>query len=33
MTGRERGEELAWFVRGPADRLRVSGRRAFDEWF
>lgn len=29
----DRGEELAWFVRGAADRLRVSRRRAFDEWF
>jgi hypothetical protein len=27
------GEELAWFVRGPADRLAVSARRAFDDWF
>lgn len=27
------GEELAWFVRGLADRLRVWRRRAFDDWF
>lgn len=29
----DEGEELAWFVHGPADRLRVRGRRPFDEWF
>ncbi len=29
----QRGEELAWFVRGRADRLRVAGRRDFDAWF
>jgi hypothetical protein len=33
MTGRERGEELAWFVRGSADRLRNNRRRAFEDWF
>jgi len=27
------GEEMAWFVRGREDRLRVTRRRAFDEWF
>jgi hypothetical protein len=27
------GEELAWFVRGRGDRLRVRARRAFDDWF
>ena len=27
------GEELAWFVRDTADRLRVRRRRAFDDWF
>jgi RES domain len=27
------GEELAWFVRGRTDRLAVSARRSFDEWF
>ncbi len=27
------GEELAWFVRGATDRLRVRRRRAFDDWF
>ncbi len=27
------GEELAWFVRERADRLAVSARRSFDEWF
>ena len=27
------GEELAWFVRGRTDRLAVSARRAFDDWF
>jgi hypothetical protein len=27
------GEELAWFVREPADRLAVSARRSFDDWF
>jgi hypothetical protein len=29
----ERGEELAWFVRTSEDRLRVAGRRRFDDWF
>ena len=29
----EAGEELAWFVRERADRLTVSVRRAFDDWF
>lgn len=29
----ERGEELAWFARGPGDRLRVTTRRTFDRWF
>jgi hypothetical protein len=33
MARRGRGEELAWFVRGTADRLRVTGRRTFEEWF
>ncbi|MDP9302234.1 MAG: RES family NAD+ phosphorylase [Actinomycetota bacterium] len=33
MARREPGEELAWFVRGSADRLRVTRRRAFEEWF
>jgi hypothetical protein len=27
------GEELAWFVRGRTDRLDVSARRSFDDWF
>jgi hypothetical protein len=27
------GEELAWFVREPADRLAVSPQRNFDDWF
>lgn len=27
------GEELAWFVRDPAGRLRARRRRGFDEWF
>ena len=27
------GEELAWFVRGRADRLAVSASRSFDDWF
>jgi RES domain-containing protein len=27
------GEELAWFVRERADRLTVSARRSFDDWF
>ena len=27
------GEELAWFVRERTDRLVVSARRAFDDWF
>jgi len=30
---RERGEELAWFVRGSVDRLRATRRRAFEDWF
>jgi hypothetical protein len=29
----EVGEELAWFVRERTDRLAVSARRAFDDWF
>jgi RES domain len=29
----EAGEELAWFVRERTDRLTVSTRRAFDDWF
>lgn len=29
----DRGEELGWFVRGGLDRLRVAGRRTFDDWF
>ena len=29
----ERGEELAWFPRSRADRLRVIRRRSFDDWF
>jgi RES domain-containing protein len=29
----DEGEELAWFVRGRRDRLRVRRRRPFDEWF
>jgi RES domain len=33
MARRERGEELAWFVRGSADRLRIDRRRAFEDWF
>jgi hypothetical protein len=33
MPRRERGEELAWFVRGSADRLRATRRRAFEDWF
>jgi hypothetical protein len=33
MTGRERGDELGWFVRGSADRLRINRRRAFEDWF
>jgi hypothetical protein len=28
-----RGEELAWFIRRGADRLRTAGRRSFGEWF
>lgn len=28
-----KGEELAWFVRGRTDRLAVSARRSFDDWF
>lgn len=27
------GEELAWFVHGRGDRLRVRRRRTFDAWF
>jgi RES domain-containing protein len=27
------GDELAWFVRGSAGRLKVTRRRAFDDWF
>lgn len=27
------GEELAWFVRGSADRLRAAKRRTFEDWF
>jgi hypothetical protein len=27
------GEELAWFVRTRADRLRVAARQPFDSWF
>lgn len=27
------GEELAWFFRARTDRLAVSARRAFDDWF
>ena len=33
ITQRERGEELAWFVRASADRLRVTRRSAFRDWF
>jgi hypothetical protein len=29
----EDGEELAWFVRERTDRLTVSARLAFDDWF
>jgi hypothetical protein len=29
----EDGEELAWFVRGRGDRLAVSARRSFEDWF
>jgi RES domain-containing protein len=29
----DEGEELAWFVHGREDRLRVRRRRTFDEWF
>ena len=29
----QHGEELAWFVRERTDRLAVSTRRAFDDWF
>ena len=29
----EAGEELAWFVRGRRDRLAVSARRSFEDWF
>jgi hypothetical protein len=29
----EDGEELAWFVRARLDRLAVSARRSFDDWF
>jgi hypothetical protein len=27
------GEELAWLVHADGDRLRVTRRRAFDDWF
>ena len=33
LARRERGEELAWFVRGRKDRLRIATSRGFDEWF
>jgi len=33
MDRPERGEELAWFVRASADRLRVTRRSAFEDWF
>jgi len=33
ITRMERGEELAWFVRASADRLRVTRRSAFRDWF
>jgi hypothetical protein len=33
MARRGRGEELAWFVRRSADRLRIDRRRAFEDWF
>jgi len=33
VARRERGEELAWFVRRSADRLRVTRRSAFEDWF
>lgn len=33
LTERRDGEELAWFVRGAADRLAISARRPFDAWF
>ena len=33
ITRRERGEELALFVRASADRLRVTRRSAFEDWF
>jgi RES domain len=33
MVRRERGEELVWFVRASADRLRVTRRSAFEDWF
>jgi hypothetical protein len=33
MARREPGEELAWFVRGSADRLRITRRRAVEDWF
>jgi hypothetical protein len=33
MARRERGEELAWFVRASRDRLRVTRRTAFEDWF
>ena len=29
----DEGEELAWFVHGREDRLRVRRRRSFDDWF
>jgi hypothetical protein len=33
IAKRERGEELAWFVRRSKDRLRVTRRRGFEDWF
>jgi hypothetical protein len=33
LPRRERGEELAWFVRDRGDRLRTLRRLAFDDWF
>ena len=33
MAKRDHGEELAWFVRGSADRLRVTSGSAFEDWF
>ena len=29
----DRGEELAWLVHAPEDRLRVARRRSFYDWF